>query len=330
MLDLPERKIVKQFYAEPITEPEITPLGNGLVNTTYLVSSSNETSVLQKISPNIPAEQTLDYTIVSDFLNSKGWELPTIRKTLQGYYYFADEQGNNWRLTNYLSSTGTPNSVKMSGGRSYGSLLASLHLDLSLLEHVPSYQIPNFHDTAYYAKQLEVALPHIPNETAQKYGEVILCCFSEQRPLEAMPEQLIHGDPKLDNILHRNGVPFTLIDWDTLMIGNPLVDLGDMLRSLTPKFDSASSSPLAGPLTLVDAYYEKTKPRLQKKSFRDIALRAGMLLSLELAMRYLADYDSSKPYFNWDKEKYKSHYDSNFVKSIQTMRTVSLLSGVSD
>merc|ERR1712176_809817 len=48
--------------------------------------------------------------------------------------------------------------------------------------------------------------------------------------------QIIHGDPKLPNVLFSSAAnppePYTIIDWETYLWGSVWLDLGDLLRSL--------------------------------------------------------------------------------------------------
>ena len=52
-------------------------------------------------------------------------------------------------------------------------------------------------------------------------------------------QQVIHGDPKLGNILFDKSGPTikAIIDWDTFMVGTPWIDFGDMVRSYTSSGD---------------------------------------------------------------------------------------------
>ena len=99
-----------------------------------------------------------------------------------------------------------------------------------------------------------------------------------------VPKRSIHGDAKADNIII--GEPCSVIDLDTMMQGYAAIDYGDMVRS-------ADISRLD---ELTKGFAEGLDGLLTEKEVK--SLYYGVLwVTGELAVRYLIDVYSEKPYF---------------------------------
>jgi Ser/Thr protein kinase RdoA (MazF antagonist) len=124
----------------------------------------------------------------------------------------------------------------------------------------------------------------------------------------ATDRQLIHGDPKFDNFLFVGRRAVALVDFDTLMRGSVLLDLGDALRSWCRKDGFVFDNRLFE--EVVEAYRSEYRPPYT----RDQIQSAIALITLELCARYVADaYEES--YFNWDQEKYASAREHNTARA---------------
>ena len=84
------------------------PLGNGHINSTYLVYTKGGMKyVLQKINSNVfPDVDTLmnNVFVVTKYLNDTGFESLRAIKTKDGRLYFTDE-GSYYRLYDYIQDT---------------------------------------------------------------------------------------------------------------------------------------------------------------------------------------------------------------------------------
>jgi thiamine kinase-like enzyme len=121
---------------------------------------------------------------------------------------------------------------------------------------------------------------------------------------------LIHGDPKFDNFLFKGDKAIAIVDFDTIMLGSRLVDIGDGLRSWCrrdiKRFDIEACR------EIIVAYNSNVSDKI---SLRE-ALNSTALITLELAVRFLIDcFEES--YFEWDKSKYRNAREHNKIRAIQ-------------
>lgn len=300
---------------------EVHKIGNGMVNDTLYVDTGHRKLILQRLSPIFSADMTEDYDVVAKHLMAAGWEIPAVVRTTDGQLAVTDTDGRLWRAQSYIGSDAPVQGDQIPGSSEtanvqppynrYGQLLGSLHRDLATLDYTPRFALPHFHDTAYYAGQLCAALPDLPNKSAITFAETLHKTYEKLPLLPDTKAQLIHGDPRTANILHRDGRPFTFIDWDALMVGEPWLDLGDMLRSIAEDaIIGGRPVPVDGLNELVESYRLAAHPKAEKVAFHAAAILAARLLALELAMRFAADYqDDEKGYFGWDESHYKSRHE---------------------
>ncbi|MDR1308997.1 MAG: aminoglycoside phosphotransferase family protein [Deltaproteobacteria bacterium] len=122
----------------------------------------------------------------------------------------------------------------------------------------------------------------------------------------AARDLVVHLDCKSDNFLIGQGLE-SLIDWDTVGYGDPLLDIGEMCRSWAvsatrPFYDASMASAIVGG-------YRQAGLGLSPAEYRFLpaVVRA---LALNLARRYLADA-LAETYFRWDSDAYPSLHEQN-------------------
>jgi hypothetical protein len=303
----------------------------GHVNQTYLVISKGVKYLLQQLGE-VLGSPTLDcHSLLCRNLVQKGWEVPdlinsnpTKSKTISYY-------GRVWRCLKFIDndSNGEPeiNSELFSA---CGGLLGKWHKDVSKLDIKPTTPEKERHDIFREAKDLELNLRFLPNE-AKVLGDKILGELNDLPKTPQGSQQIIHGDPKLDNVLFRGGKPFTLIDFDAVTVGSVWTDIGDMLRSLARKKLTAKNAEIN--LADIEHFMENYKKSAGPRNFvatDDIknALSATKEISLEVAMRYLNDLDEQSNYLSWDSDNFASKLDNHIGKArlqINVVRTLNKL-----
>ena len=124
-----------------------------------------------------------------------------------------------------------------------------------------------------------------------------------------LPTTIIHGDPKISNIIFKEGAGVCMIDLDTCMEHSALVDLGDALwswcglegdnpenRFSLHKFEAAMQGYMGViPLSSDEQHY---------------VYRAARMIALELASRFARDIIDDS-YFGWDADRYPSRKAHN-------------------
>jgi Ser/Thr protein kinase RdoA (MazF antagonist) len=195
---------------------------------------------------------------------------------------------------------------------------SDLHASVRSLNYTPRFSLDHFHDTPYHASKLIDSLPQL-TEAGRELGHGILRSYVTLPTDIEMSRQLIHGDPKLDNMLFRDGKPFTLIDFDTIMKDSVWTDVGDFLRSLTGKLLDKDAAE-AGITNFVAAYREASNLGLSPDQTAHQALRHTGRIALELGMRYLCDIVDGNKYFSWSAEQYDSRHDNHIERAALQLR----------
>lgn len=308
------------------TAAQVSPLEGGQVNRTLLVTDNDRQIILQELADMFHASICEDSRILSAHLLRAGWEAPVVRPAADGNTLFTDTTGHRWRSFSFIASDGSKPTVYTPAlMEAFGRLLGHWHHTAASLDYRPRFSLPHFHDTSYYAQRLAHHLSALPDEPIRSTARELLRAYRRLPGLPAADPQLIHGDPKLDNMLFRDGIPFTLIDFDTVMHGSPWIDVGDLLRSVTGK-RLAAGQPMTKEtlLPFVRAYHAAMSPKEPvERSFRSAVTATG-LIALELGMRYLCDV-LEEDYFHWEPGPYRSRRDHHYDRArlqLQVTETV--------
>lgn len=296
-------------------EIRIERLGGGLVNEAILVSSSDNKSVFRKLSPLLDPSLLTDTTVIGDHLYERGWEAPRNLPTTNGDLYVKDGLGSIWHRMNFIGSDGrTPAAIQPSLSSQVGELLGGWHITMRELDYVPQFSMPHFHDTAWQAHKTEMLIGCLPDNDSRAMAKEFICAYRRLPTVIDQPPQIIHGDPKLDNMLFRDGTPFTLIDFDTIMYDQPWTDVGDFLRSLTGKLmGSAGVEPAID--DFIKSYHESGEVAITRAEAIDCSLYATARIALELGMRYLCDIVDGDKYFSWNRDTFSSRRDNHYHKA---------------
>ena len=302
-----------------------TPLGNGHINTTFLIKTkSKKWYVLQKINNSVfnDVEKLMKNIYkTTNFLKSKGYETLEVVKTKNNKLYYEDESGF-YRLYLYIENVMCYEGVNdldmvYNTAKAFGLLHKSLcEFDASTLYEI----IPDFHNTK---KRYDALLKAIKEDKCNRVKD----CLAELEFInkhevdysvivDAIKNKEIklavtHNDPKINNVLFDNvtGDIRAVIDLDTVMPGSYLYDYGDALRSLfTGEYEDSKDLSKIGidyPVfeMYTKGYLSEMKGVLNQKEVGSLAFSV-FLLATELAMRFLTDYLNGDVYF---KTNYPEH-----------------------
>jgi Ser/Thr protein kinase RdoA (MazF antagonist) len=322
---------------------DIRPLGRGLINDSFIVAtdaSPPQRAVLQRINrrafpqPELIMENLRALSAhaarrtMSD-PRCRELRLPWIVRTRNGKDYFVDAEGGFWRALSYIENSRTLDALRDKReagevGFALGRFHALTHdLDPARL-HVTR---PHFHETPHYlARYLEVAagqarspLPPLPNPSptrgegfnAERYCRDFIEARKESvNVLEDAKRRgeialrVIHGDPKLDNILFdaTSGEAVSLIDLDTVQPGLRHYDLGDCLRSCcnpageSPKDPGEARFDLDIARAILARYFTETRGLHSEAELR-LLPEAIRLIPFELGIRFFTDHLEGNRYF---------------------------------
>lgn len=252
---------------------KIEVLDGGLLNETWKV---NDAYVLQRMHHGASDEVHDNYQKIVELFDDSWLHVP------RPIGRIAHIDSERWRMFTYLDNA-RPSCEALSMYEA-GKVLGEVHRVLSRADDI-ACGIEHFHDVEHYRNSL-------------------LCEFSKANPAEQMisyslysfladklngekwagNRQVIHGDPKLNNILFDcDGDGIAMVDWDTCMTGDRMIDIGDAVRSWCRD----------GVDFKVDDYRDAIKgynsSACDEVSLTD-GLIAGERMSLELSCRYLVDF----------------------------------------
>jgi Ser/Thr protein kinase RdoA (MazF antagonist) len=319
-------KIVEAYYQNGVADYSLIP--GGEVNITLLVTdNSGKRTILQQLNSIYDASLAKDYEIVAAHLRKEGWEMAALRKAHGGNAYTKDSMKRLWRSLEYIESTpGRDLEGDLGASTDLGSLLGALHRSLATLNYRPSFVRPHTHDTEFQASRLATILPKITDPANRKIAEKMISrCRKEA--IDDHHMQLIHGDTRIGNVLIRQGIPFTFIDWDGLRWANPLIDVGDMVQSTVGEvLMKGKHCSVAQLLPMLESYYKEVGFYSDKQTFIEKALSAARSIALDLGLRHLID-SVEDHYFVWDSARFASRLDFNLFCAGRQQQVYEILTG---
>ncbi|MDI1293361.1 MAG: aminoglycoside phosphotransferase family protein [Methylobacter sp.] len=311
--------IAKQFAS---TVTEITPLGNGLINDTYLVATPSVPFVLQRINRTVFAapEQimanliTLNRHIAQKTGTSVKLQIPEILKPLDNSTFYQDQNGGCWRALSFINDSESVEAIgNISDAEQAGFALGHFHRLLSDLNPVLLHDtLPGFHITPQYLKHYHQVLP-LSGQPKNRYcAEFITRLQPIADDLEAAKQQgllslrVIHGDPKLNNFLfdkHSKKV-ISIIDLDTVKPGLVHYDIGDCLRSCCQTVEGVFN--LAICAALLKSYLSEAGAFFTAYDYHYL-YPAIRLIPFELGLRFYTDYLEGNRYFKVTEPEQNLH-----------------------
>ncbi len=312
--------IARRFRLEA-EELEVSPLGRGLINDSFLVRTATGRWVLQRLNGQVFPDPEgimanlarLDAHLARQPRLDLVW--PTLRTVASGATWTRDEAGATWRMMSHLP--GEPLTAITTPGQAaeVGRLLGEFHRAVADLE--PAHlrvTLPGFHVTPAYLRQFDRVLaagvpPRVQGTEALRSDPDLeealdflarrregLAEVEDARQAGLIPERVVHGDPKLDNLLFdaTGQGAVALIDLDTVQPGLTLHDIADCLRSCCNR-QGETAQPAAIGFDLVVcrpllATYATASQGLLNPTEIALLYPAIRLLPLELGLRFLTDH----------------------------------------
>ncbi len=342
-------------------------LGNGLINDTYLVTTDSlalPRFVLQKINGAVfpfPDRIMANLEQLSRHLsarmqdhgsvNREFFRLPSLLSTTQGQNYYIGESGDYWRALTYIENSHTLDRLESrEDAGEVGFALGRFHREVRDLDPESMQDsLPGFHITPLYLSRYDrIAASGVRAKLPGSRADLRFCeDFIEDRRNRAcvlemakqngrLAPRVIHGDPKLNNILFetRTRKALTMIDLDTVKSGLIHYDIGDCLRSCCNRAGESAeaSGSVAFDVEICEAilsrYFQECAAFVSKADI-DHLYDAVHLLPFELGLRFLSDHFEGNRYF---KAEFPGHnlaralIQFNLVQSIEKQEpTIRLL-----
>ncbi|MEK6825252.1 MAG: phosphotransferase [Nanoarchaeota archaeon] len=285
-------------------------LENGLINESFQVVTDRGQFILQKLSPIWDERVISDYLAVQSYLRTSGVHVPVLLNDRNEKPVYVKEKCL-WRAFEYIPHDLVENPDPELAFEA-GALLGKFHTTMAKNSFNPTFRLPGYRDTPAIVKKLRVV--YSDSIYSDKVKKVLreYALISNIIESHYLPNNdgkiVIHGDPKFNNFLFKGGKAIALLDLDTLMMGSPLLDVGDAFRSWCRKKPSTSEF-------LPEIFNAALKGYRSQSCFEigaSEAKNAMSLITLELSARYLIDY-FEESYFPL-KPKYSCKAEQNLAR----------------
>ena len=295
---------------------KISPLGNGLINDTFLVATASSHFVLQRINRTVfPApEQIMDnlirlnHHLEQKFGTTVKLKIPAILKTVSNHDFYQDKQGDYWRALDFIANTESLETLtNRDQAQQTGFALGHFHRLLSDLDPLLLHDtLPGFHIAPGYLSHYHQVLMQAPGQQAPEslYCAEFIAQFQHLTDaLETAKKQglltlrVIHGDPKLNNFLFDQDSKqiVSLIDLDTVKPGLVHYDIGDCLRSCCHRQET-NEFDLNHCAAILESYLSEAGAFFSEYDYHYL-YAAIQLIPFELGLRFYTDYLEGNRYF---------------------------------
>lgn len=324
--------IVSHFQMDG-TVREIKPLGAGLINDTYKVTTIEADApdyVLQRINhaifQNVEMLQA-NIEAVTRHIRKKleeNGETDVDRKVLhflpaQDGKTFCYDGENYWRVMVFIPRAKTYETVNAEFSNYAGAAFGRFQAMLADIPDTLGETIPDFHNMEFRLKQLREAVAadaagrvkevqYFLDEIEKRADEM---CKAERLHREGkLPKRVCHCDTKVNNMMFdEDGSVLCVIDLDTVMPSFIFSDYGDFLRSgaNTGLEDDKNLDNVNFNMEIFEAftkgYLESAKSFLLPIEIENLPYAAALFPYMQ-CVRFLADYINGDTYY---KIQYPEH-----------------------
>jgi len=308
------------------------PFGTGHINDTFLVSTSVEKYILQKINHSIFPEVELMNRNIEMALthlyanqNDRGDDRFRELKLIfckNGLNHYKDKDGNYWRLMNFVSDSlsfdvAENPEIAFEAAKAFGYFQKNL-IDLYPDDFFPV--IKGFHNLEKRMKTFKTIVEGNPENRNQfaspeiafvkAHGHLSIR-LKELLESSQIPIRVVHNDTKINNVLLDKDTlkGIAVVDLDTIMPGTVLFDFGDMVRTfISPaEEDEQDLSKVELRLNIFEAiasgYLSELKDLLTKAEINNLVF-GGKVMTFMIGLRFLTDFLQGDIYFKTTREKH--------------------------
>ena len=315
---------------------------NGLINQTFVVTNLNSSNryILQQLNTSIFKDpiaiaENIKSAAAAILAVDEDYPVIKINKTKNGEDYFIDDQNYYWRLIDFIDNTTTIASITTAEqakqtAYSFGKF-TSLLQNANTENFTPS--IPDFHNLDLRFEQFKDAYAHADEERKLKAKACIDYLFSRIEILNTyrqiindntIPKRIIHADTKISNILFdvTSLEPKAVIDWDTIMSGYFISDLGDMIRTMVCEAgeNETNLNHIVFRKDYYDAIISGYKDAIQlTENELNLLSYAGKFMTYMQALRFLTDYLNHDVYYHITYPEHNLNRAKNQSRLLQVL-----------
>ena len=326
------------------TVADITPLGEGFINDTFIVKTEGDSPnyILQRknhqIFPDVPSMMD-NILAVTEHIKRKVAdpmrETLTVIRARDGKLY-AEVDGNFWAVCLFIEGTSSFDradspELAYQGGVGIGrfqALLADFTEPLS-------ETIKGFHNIRHRFEQWDSTLDRDPvGRKAQLAVEIEwiesrreeMLRFWELVENGTIPTRVTHNDTKINNVLFdKDGNVLCAIDLDTVMSSTCLNDFGDAIRTYTNTGaeDDENLENVSMSMEMFEAYTDGFLSQRAKQlveSELDHLAFSARYITYEQVLRFLMDYIDGDKYYRTKSPNHnlvRTHAQYKLLQSIE-------------
>ena len=323
------RKIL-QFYGLHPESTTITEFLQGHINDSFIIDVRDNCSYfLQRINHHVfrdPEALIGNLAKVNNAMNTHfGREnnpYPQILQNPNKKYFYLDEQGNYWRMMEFVPESRSYNicinaEVAREGAAAFGKFQLVMNTE-DPAEYTPT--IPDFHHLGKRISMLEEAIKADKfNRCGEASAEITFALDRKHYAPELdalirsgdVPVRVTHNDTKLNNVLfEKQSIKhICVVDLDTVMPGTVLYDYGDMVRTFTSPVEE--DEPDAEKVVFRKEIFEAlTRGYLGELSDslsdgeKENLLFGGKIMLLMIGIRFLTDFLEGDHYFKTSRQEH--------------------------
>ncbi len=312
---------VLEAYGFTEEDVQISQIGNGLINHTYLLKPVNGSKkfILQQINKEVfqdPIAISNNWAAIADYIseNSPDYFFISPIPTKSGNL-LATVDDEFWRLIPFVEHTVSLDFLEhpkqaYEAAMQFGKLSRLLNgFDPSQL--TPT--IPNFHNLPFRFNQFKDALSGtsaVLKEEAKKeisealYYHYLVDYYKSYLGRDDFHDRVMHHDTKISNVLldEKTFKGVCVIDLDTMMPGKTLSDLGDMMRTYLCAYSENETD-----LDKVNIRMEYFEAMIKGYFFemkdiftgteKELILFSGKYIIYMQALRFLTDFLNGDVYY---------------------------------
>jgi len=348
----PDLRAAEKFIRPGASIVKVEEYGHGIIHETYLVTPDHMTKrfILQRINTHVfaePAAIMYNLHLVSEHVRNRikisgsgietEWQVLEAVPTGDGRDFFIDAEGNFWRALNFIRGADSLERISsLADAKEVGRAVGIFHwLTSDLNPELLHETLPGFHNVEQYLNQYDAAVGRTGGgRYADEFCRNFIAARRNWAPVlenarkeRAVKVQVIHGDPKIDNIMidSFSGKAVSIIDLDTLMPGLLHYDIGDCLRSCCnimgeDVFDTgAVRFDLERCKAVLTGYTAIARRFLTNRDY-DFLYDAIRLIPFELGLRFYIDYLEGNVYFKVsrvDQNLNRARVQFKLVESIE-------------
>ena len=315
----------------------IHPTGRGNVNDTYMAvfrtTFSEERAIIQRINRRVFSrpEWVMDnMRVVTDHVHQRLekeadesdriWQLPRVIPCKSSRRdFFVDDEGDYWRAITLIASAV---SYETAQGAEHaleaGTVLGQFHRLISDLDPSQLHDtLPGFHVTPKYLAQYDETVKKkdaekrlVASMEARRLSNFVEArrsladVLEKARAKKKIHVRLIHGDPKVTNIMidEFTGKGTSIVDLDTVKPGLVQYDFGDALRSMcNPGGEEADKmTQVYFDVDICESFVKGYMSRARDfltEADRVYLYDSVRLIAFELGLRFFQDYLAGNVYF---------------------------------